>query len=210
MAAKDDIVLDGELIDLISSSDEEISDDDDDGLSKVIREHFAELVAPQSPKREEHQSRKGGDPHRTTPGLANKNESQVACHHELRSLEFLKNHCWACQLWIHHPGFEDDENQDEICYNALHLHPVLNVPVCVVCAETIEEVERKCRSNRISSKGDRAKEDERKDDFTACNTCGKIDDREEDYVRCDMCLRAVCPNCFEQAHHSVGGALDGT
>jgi hypothetical protein len=25
-----------------------------------------------------------------------------------------------------------------------------------------------------------------------------------------MCLRAVCPNCFEQAHHSVGGALDGT
>ena len=46
MAAKDAMVFGSELIDLISSSDEEIIDDDDDGLSKVIREHFAELVAP--------------------------------------------------------------------------------------------------------------------------------------------------------------------
>lgn len=210
MAAKDAMVFGSELIDLISSSDEEIIDDDDDGLSKVIREHFAELVAPQSSEREEHQSWKGRDPHRTTPGLANKTESQVACHHDLRSLEFLKNHCWACQLWIHHPGFEDDENDDEICCNALHLHPVLNVPVCVVCAETIEEVERKCRPNRISSKDNKAKEDEREDNLTACNACGKIHDGEEDYVRCDVCPRAVCPNCFEQAHHSVGGAFGGT
>lgn len=213
MAAKDDRVFDRELIDLISSSDEDSSDDD--CISKIIRENFPELVTPQSPEREEKQSRKGRDPHRTTPGLARKTKRQAASaaasdeetfHHELRSLEFLKNHCWACQLWIHHPGFENNQNEDEICCNALHLHPVFNVPVCVVCAETIEAVERKIRPNRIASKDDEAKEDDREDRLTACNACGKIQDEEEDYVRCGVCPRAVCPNCFEQAHHSIGGA----
>ena len=221
------------MIDLLSSSDEEDNNDEEVGeisVSSILREHYPEMLASQS---QEIQLRNGCDSLPKNQMNQNKSDDQYTNHdnasdsvvddeiesfdhYELRSLGFLRNHCWACHVWIDHPGFESDENKDEICYNALHLHPILGVPTCVVCAETIEAVERKRRLGRIffdKEEGQsinrtlsRTIEDDGEDNSMACNACGKLEDFEGEHIRCDACTRAICPNCFEQAHHFIGGS----
>ena len=146
-------------------------------------------------------------------------------------LGFLKDHCWGCHSWINHPGINNssNSNSNEICCYALHLHPIIDVPVCVVCAEYIEAVERRLRrqlprvdastyENEITSS-----DDENKDQplctmqtpnlaVAYCSACGKSEDDNDDgiqYFLCDYCPRIVCQQCLEQAHgntskHSKG------
>jgi hypothetical protein len=146
-----------------------------------------------------------------------------------RSLHFLKNHCWECHHWIHHPGSalmggdcetststDDDTRfkEQEICCYALHLHPVFEVPVCVVCAENIESVERRRipSSSSNDNSNDNDKNDDEDDDeqqnqqqqntLVACSGCGKTEDDfdDEKLFLCDYCPRIVCQKCLEQAH----------
>jgi len=170
-----------------------------------------------------------------------------------RSLQFLRNHCWGCHLWIHHPMFSTNtntisttsgtNNNDEICHSALHLHPVLQVPVCIICADDIEAVERERTATAIIThqrRQQKQKEEEeqqqqenqhhqqkqqqkrdeqnnarsnKKQQQQACSACGKLqlgrDENEGvDEVDfwappCTICSRAVCPKCFQQAHHGI-------
>ncbi len=222
------------VIDLLSSSDEENSDDEKGGgnfESSIRREHYSESTALQSPEHlargadnycpETRKDTKGSEDKVTTAAASDSSddENDSVDHYELRSLEFLRNHCWACHLWIDHPGFETDENNDEICFNALHLHPILDIPVCVVCAETIEAVERNQSQERTISgneEGQTSKgiitrtmeDDERKYKLTTCSACGTLQDDEGDFIRCDMCPRAVCPYCYQQARHSISDSED--
>jgi hypothetical protein len=145
-----------------------------------------------------------------------------------RSLNFLKDHCWECHEWIHHPGSasrgvhdetststDDDTKakEQEICCYALHLHPVLEVPVCVVCAENIESVERRQIPSSSSNDNDNDNNDKNGDDddeqqnqqqqnTLACSACGKTEDDfdDEKLFFCDYCPRIVCQKCLEQAH----------
>lgn len=220
-----------DVIDLLSSSDDESGDDEEKGgvsVTSILREHYPEMLDSES---QEHQQENQGVREKEKIGKAHgefiantyssdssvDEEKESLDFGESQSLEFLRNHCWGCHIWVDHPAFESDESTDNICYNALHLHPILAVPTCVVCAEIIEAVERKqgpgrARSN-LEKEGSqnelptRAVEAEKKDTSTACNTCGRFefDENQEEYVRCDACQRAVCPNCYEQAHHSLDG-----
>lgn len=230
------------VIDLLTSDESDSSDDEvlgENCISRIVRDHFPELQAASQSQEQIPQQQHPKERVRDSVGETiqvdsdtvdsdTDGDSNASCdnsdvdydsdsdHHKVQSLEFLRNHCWACHLWVHHPGLiEVDENPDEICYNALHLHPVLNVPVCVVCAETIETVERKKRPDRISDNREGRKQErnpeyiestERKEtdkDMMTCHACGSIEDGDEDYVRCGGCSRAVCRNCSLQAHHSI-------
>ena len=219
-----------EVIDLLSSSDDENSGDEGEAggatIASILREHFPGMQGSES---RDHQPQNGGETESMKIEKAHR-ESDVSIYSsdssadeekdpfdsgKFQSLEFLRNHCWGCHIWVDHPGFESDESNDNICYNALHLHPILAVPMCVVCAETIETVERKHRTEKALSNYEEAQrpegpsaEDEKEDVSTTCNTCGSFEfceDREL-YVRCDACQRAVCRNCYEQAHRSLDGS----
>lgn len=210
-----------EVIDLLSSSDDENSDNEEEAaaggvtIASILREHYPEML-------DYHQQENGGETenmriekaHREPDIRIDSSDSSVDEEKEScdsggsQSLEFLRNHCWGCHIWVDHPGFESDESSDNICYNALHLHPILAVPTCVVCAETIETVERKQQPEKASSSQEEAQRPDglsAGDVSTTCNTCGSFEiyEHREQYVRCDACQRAVCPSCYEQAHRSL-------
>ncbi len=218
------------VIDLVDSSDDESSDDE---LGEVVgfysgfrRERSS---GPKPSQSQEHPPEGDHDSLSQTRQDTNESEDNIPVtatsdagdedddsvdHYELRSLEVLRNHCWACHLWVHHPALETDENSDEICFNALHLHPILDVPVCVVCAETIEAVERNQQSERSTSSNEKGKipgtmEDvDKKETSKVCFACGAYEDCEVEFIRCDGCPRLVCPNCYQQARHSIKESED--
>ena len=201
-----------EVIDLLSSSDEENDDAENEGI--FLQNYYKTLLVQDAPPSPEHQTPKRNG---SSPNILQETDSdsdtlssgdyEESCNDNLKSLEFLRNHCWACHVWIHHPGFDnDDSDKDEICYNALHLHPILKVPVCVVCAETIEAAERKRQSGSMSSTEERPEENGTKDDemennATACIACGKVHEG-ENLRRCSGCTRTICQDCSRQAYHT--------
>ena len=221
-AASEEVKEMKRVIDLVESSDDDDSENENESKTNGARGHvpfvadqFSRIV--QSSYREIKRA--------PACGAADDSRSWDSCDDDsqccnLRSLQFLKNHCWGCHIWIDHPGLPEADNEDgDLCYNALHLHPILKVPICVVCAETIQAVERnqeeKLKQNHNEEQNHdrkiRANEDRGKDNDDglkhACSCCGEaLDDQEQekDYcLRCKFCPRSVCLNCFEQAHRTT-------
>lgn len=135
-------------------------------------------------------------------------------------LETLKEQCWSCKSWIQHPNSETKRNGDGdelICLYALHVHVLLGVPVCAVCAVKTEALEM----DRISSLKKQKKqtksevlqnfmEDDEslsscEDDLSSsspkatCYACGK---QKIEFSVCDLCTRAICKGCVDLAYYA--------
>mmetsp|Transcript_24535 Transcript_24535/g.67732 ORF Transcript_24535/g.67732 Transcript_24535/m.67732 type:complete len:1132 (+) Transcript_24535:802-4197(+) len=160
---------------------------------------------------------------------------------EVANLNFFRNHCWGCHTWIQHPGLpsaehtttcllgakaEAESEDDRICCAALHLHPLLEVPVCVVCADEIEAVEHKRQQDEGNRRHQTGRKPLRKPSPTsyqaqgdgtlsnACSACGKhecedtteeiMEEEKQDSWSCMVCKRTICPQCFEQAYQGDG------
>jgi hypothetical protein len=98
-----------------------------------------------------------------------------------RTLDSLTNSCWKCSA-----KFKLAE--DEFCLYAMHMHPLLKVPICSVCVEEVLAVELQ------SSHGN------------WCSGCGRHEDDVEMLLLCDDCPRAFCDTCTALAH---GGGQQG-
>ncbi|KAG7348165.1 SNF2-related protein [Nitzschia inconspicua] len=147
-----------------------------------------------------------------------------------KPLQFMKHHCWACHEWIEHPTTLEQtakpdllSNEKIYCCYLMHEHPVLDVPVCVVCSEKIEDVVEAVSSPPTEEEDDSQERSvaaeadptdikdhtigESSDNIImTCGACGQEDS--EDFVpvwlSCNnACGRVFCHHCVAQAHGNV-------
>lgn len=95
--------------------------------------------------------------------------------------DWLKSHCWDCHVRLRETGGHP-------CLYALHVHPLLNVPVCSVCAEDAAY----CLQQQSTTN-----ESNNQDDLDCCSGCGV--DGVALYL-CDLCPHGFCSKCVQQAH----------
>ena len=118
--------------------------------------------------------------------------------------DFLSSHCWDCHVPL-------KETDGVPCLYTMHVHPLLRVPVCCVCAEEVVYA-LQCQERRAS--GERPHGDDTnlfdtgivgQDETTAqeCSGCG-VEDGVELYL-CDSCPRAFCQKCIKQANDDRHG-----
>ena len=103
----------------------------------------------------------------------------------LATISFLKTHCWKC-----HVAFQLDNN--DYCLYAMHTHPLLQIPICCVCADDVLAVELETAPSNTN--------------VTHCHGCGREQDEVETLFLCDDCPRAFCEVCVACAH---GGGDEG-
>jgi hypothetical protein len=93
--------------------------------------------------------------------------------------DFLSSHCWVCHKRV-------KELDGKPCLYAMHLHPILMVPCCLICCDEIQAID--------------IPDDQ--DDLETCMGCA----REGSLLLCDMCPRGFCEACTAQAW---GGGASG-
>lgn len=106
---------------------------------------------------------------------------------ERKKTEFLQCHCFACEVPLCHPIQRDVERS---CY-ALHSHPTLKVPVCVVCSDEIANLEL-------------TKGEDGNDDDDICGLCGTTS--ADKMFLCDgsSCrASSVCDECVQRANPTL-------
>jgi hypothetical protein len=103
------------------------------------------------------------------------------------TIKELSSLCWKCHVTLRMPN-----SSERSCWYAMHVHPILQVPVCSVCSEEIAL--HQC-------------EDTNADD-ELCHGCAE--DAEEGgtnvLLLCDGCPRQFCRICIAQAY---GGGREG-
>jgi hypothetical protein len=142
----------------------------------------------------------------------------------------LTNHCWKCAeplcasitkttaAFNHGETATNQANVVHSCYT-MHLHPLLQVPVCVVCAEELVALEQdrliaenpKDTSDENKIDDDEMDDEDRRSLLDKCVGCCAAADSDDDVddglrVLCDKCDRAFCKICIAKAH---GGGSAG-
>jgi hypothetical protein len=146
-----------------------------------------------------------------------------------KPLKFMKHHCWSCHEWIEHPAtlestakIDPQTKEAMYCCYLTHEHPVLQVPVCVVCSENLENLaapspptspshqtqEKDQDTPAAASDGAKdAPPEEDNDNLDICCACGQPepDDSKTIHFVCDnkSCSRIFCHHCIAQAHGNV-------
>ncbi|KAL3943890.1 MAG: hypothetical protein SGBAC_002048 [Bacillariaceae sp.] len=108
---------------------------------------------------------------------------------EREKLDFLQEHCFACQVPLCHPFLR---NVERSCY-ALHSHPTLKVPVCVVCSDEIANLEL-------------TKHELEQEDDDICGLCCSSDNEKMylcDESACCASRISVCDQCILHAHPTL-------
>ena len=98
-------------------------------------------------------------------------------NHSFATIDSFKSQCWKCSVKLQLP--------DQFCLYAMHLHPLLKIPICCVCADQVLAVE----------------EDEKQ-----CSGCARDEDEVETMFLCDSCPKAFCETCVACAN---GGGEEG-
>lgn len=100
---------------------------------------------------------------------------------EKQQIDYFELHCFGCEVPLCNPK---ERNLEASCY-ALHVHPVLKIPVCSVCSDEIAAVEVTATS----------------DDDDVCRVCA--DTEADQLFLCDGsdCSRPeVCDQCVRKAN----------
>lgn len=97
------------------------------------------------------------------------------------TLEDLKSHCWTCKSRVQQVDGHES-------FYAMHVHPILKVPCCILCCEAVEAME--------------VPDDQ--DDLEQCCAC--VMDDGDDLLLCDVCPSGFCTTCVAQAW---GGGRSG-
>ena len=111
---------------------------------------------------------------------------------EQERIDFFKEHCFICRVPLCNPFQRDVERS---CY-ALHSHPSLKVPVCVVCSDEIANLE-------LTKYTHQAREEE---DNDICGLCGSTNAEKLflcDEIGCDASRSSICDQCVQHANPTL-------
>ncbi|CAJ1961919.1 unnamed protein product [Cylindrotheca closterium] len=103
-------------------------------------------------------------------------------------IDFFKEHCFACQVPLCNPF---QRNVERSCY-ALHSHPNLRVPVCVVCSDEIANLEL-------------TKHEAEEEDNEICGLCGSNAEKMFlcDGSECRASRSSICDQCVQNANPTL-------
>lgn len=91
------------------------------------------------------------------------------------TIEFLQSHCWVCKKRVR-------KLDGHAAFYAMHVHPILRVPCCLVCCDELEAMD--------------VPDDQ--DDLEQCCACAATEEGGA-LLLCDVCNNGFCETCTAQA-----------
>jgi ribosomal protein L29 len=122
-------------------------------------------------------------------------------------IEALKYQCWKCGV-----SFRQD---NAFCFYVMHVHPVLEVPICFVCSRQVmaaaQEEDNEMTNTKVKPEQKqlfKSEEEESRDKETNdfCMGCGEDEEMVDVLFCCDKCPAKFCETCVAKA---FGGGEEG-